>query len=130
MSGFVVTDPKKTENSKRNICTFFLETSKSWIEKKANTDEKMRKERFEQHCIVALDKLCENILSMAKVGSEITVKGELTYTRFVDAASIERVRAEIVINYFRIHGLKAYKGDGTSDGNSGMPWAGERDSTK
>lgn len=126
LSGFVVTDPMMAKDAPRKICTFFLETSKTWTEQKPGSSEKVRKERFEQHCIVALDKQCEAIMKMAKIGTEMTVKGELTYSRFVDQGDIERVRAEVVISGFLIHGLRKYKADGAGSSKDGMPWAGER----
>lgn len=124
--GFVVTEPILAKDSPRKICTFFLETSKTWTEQKPGSNEKVRKERFEQHCIVALDKNCEAIIRMAKIGSEMTVKGELTYSRFLDQGDIERVRAEVVISGFHIHGLKKHRPDDDAKSKDGMPWAEER----
>lgn len=127
LCGFVITPPKKKEDSDRNICTFFLETSKTWVEKGAGDSGKVGKERFEQHCIVALDRTCENIMTHAKVGSEITVFGELTYSRYVDSGDIERVRAEVVLNSFHVHGLRKYKYEESNLPADDMPWAGDRE---
>lgn len=127
LSGFVITEPKLAEGSERSICTFFLETSKTWVEAKPGSKDKVRKENFDQHCIVALDKTAEALVKIGKVGSEITVKGELTYSRTKDAAQKEWVRAEIVISSFQIHGLRKYRYDQAQSPELGMPYTGTRE---
>ncbi|MGP1715780.1 MAG: single-stranded DNA-binding protein [Methylophilus sp.] len=127
LSGFVMTEPKMKEGSERSICTFFLETCKTWTEEKPGGKDKVRKEHFDQHCIVALDRTALALVKLAKIGSEISVKGELTYSRTTDASQKEWVRAEIVISSFQIHGLRKYRYDATVNPGAEMPYSGSRE---
>lgn len=119
LSGFVISDAVETSINNRKLAYFKLETRETWVEPSG------RKEKFDTHYIVGLDKICASMVNLIKEGREIMVEGTLSCRPWLDKDGHERVRYEIVISAFQVFGIAKYKPRTSSGDDSDYPWTKE-----
>lgn len=100
--GFLGQDTEvKTTPTGKSLANVSLATNDSYLNKDGE-----RITTTEWHRCVAWGKLAETMGSLCKKGSEVAVRGKLTYNNYEDKDGVKRIQPRIVVQEFALFDRK------------------------